>query len=354
MQQPLHGASRAGTAAPKFQIASESQTRRDQLQGLSVVIVICTHNRPALLERCLDSIAALETRPTRVLIVDNAPETDETRTIAARHGADYLLAPKKGLSRARNCGARACSENIIAYADDDMVLHPRWLTHLLSAFEDSSVSGVTGPFLPLEARFESESQLAERLSHMPLGSRCFSVDRSQPDWFERAHFGGVGDGNFAIRRSVLDQWSGFAERLGRGVPLDHGEDHFAFFELIERDNKFVYAPMAIVFHPEIQWTAQSRAAFRAQVVAYILFVSLTRPRYAMRMALYVAGGLLGVRRRWRNPSGARRKLASQRLPSIAMLREAVRILWQSFREARQEKQEMEGQSAPISIKSSEM
>jgi GT2 family glycosyltransferase len=235
-----------------------------------------------------------------------------------------------------------------------MVLHPLWLTHLLSAFEDSSVSGVTGPFLPLEAKSESASQLAERLSSMPLGLRGFSVDRSQPDWFERAHFGGLGDGNFAIRRSVLDQWSGFDERLGRGVPLDHGEDHFAFFELIERDNKFVYAPMAIVFHPETQWTPQSRAAFQAQVVAYILFVSLMRPRHAMRMALYIAGGIFGVRRRWRNQSGTRLKPASRRLPSIGMLRDAIRILWQSLREAHQEKQEMEGQSAPISIRSSKM
>jgi hypothetical protein len=189
---------------------------------------------------------------------------------------------------------------------------------------------------------------------MPLGSRCFSVDHSQPNWFERAHFGGLGDGNFAIRRSVLDRWPGFDERLGRGVPLDHGEDHFAFFELIERDNKFVYAPMAIVFHPEVQWTAQLRAAFQAQVVAYILFVSLIRPRYAMRMALYVAGGLFGVRRRWRNQSGARLNPARRRLPSIGILRDAIRILRQCLRQAHQERQEIGGRAASISSETSEM
>jgi hypothetical protein len=52
------------------------------------------------------------------------------------------------------------------------------------------------------------------------------VDRQTPAWFERANFGGIGDGgNMAFRRYAFAVWPGFDVRLGRGALLHGGEEH---------------------------------------------------------------------------------------------------------------------------------
>ena len=63
------------------------------------------------------------------------------------------------------------------------------------------------------------------------------VDRAAPEWFERANFGGIGDGNMALRRAVFASWPGFEEGIGRGMPVCGGEEHYAFFALIERGHR---------------------------------------------------------------------------------------------------------------------
>ena len=67
-------------------------------------------------------------------------------------------------------------------------------------------------------------------------------DRETPFWFERANFGGIGDGgNMAFRRCVFDIWPGFDERLGRGAVIDGGEEHYAFFSLLDRGYRIARA-----------------------------------------------------------------------------------------------------------------
>src|SRR5689334_17860425 len=109
-------------------------------QAVKVAIVVCTHNRPFALERCLRSIAQLDCSALSVIVVDSAPNTREAQEITSRYGADYVISTLKGLSRARNIGSRATDAEIIAYLDDDMVPHPRWLSSLLAEFRDDSVT----------------------------------------------------------------------------------------------------------------------------------------------------------------------------------------------------------------------
>lgn len=267
--------------------------------------MICTRNRPLLLERCLQALQQIDYPDFSVAVVDSAPISCEAKILAARHNANYQVSQVKGLSRARNTGTHAASSDIVAYLDDDMVPHSGWLRSLLKEFTDENIKVVTGPVLPLELGSSSEAELQLALETSPWGPQRFQIDRSCPHWFERANFGGIGDGNFALRRNVVGLFLGFDERLGRGEIISSGEEHYAFFTLLKMGFGISYAPEAIVFHPSPPITAKYRRKNVAETVAYGAFLASRHPSHLWRIGKYFAGGLLGRRQSWRGWSKQR-------------------------------------------------
>ena len=111
-------------------------------------------------------------------MVDNAPSDDRSREVAPRWGVRYVTEPVRGLSRARNRGARSCETEIVAYIDDDAVAEPDWLTMLVRDFEDPSSSGSNRLDSPMQGSIETwllqreqaipyRSERGQRRSHRP-------------------------------------------------------------------------------------------------------------------------------------------------------------------------------------------
>src|SRR5215218_9342350 len=68
----------------------------------SITVAVCTKDRPALLDRCLESIAraivaAGDDADVDVLVVDNASTDDETRRVAEARGARVVREDVPGL-----------------------------------------------------------------------------------------------------------------------------------------------------------------------------------------------------------------------------------------------------------------
>src|ERR1039458_4584347 len=103
---------------------------------LTVTIVVCTRNRPALLRKCLEGIAQMERAPDEVLVVDNTSGDEETEGVARGFDAPYTLEPVPGASRARNRGLAESQSEIVAYLDDDATPDVHWLGKLLEAFKE--------------------------------------------------------------------------------------------------------------------------------------------------------------------------------------------------------------------------
>src|SRR5262249_22419649 len=116
----------------------------------TIAVVICTHNRPGALGRCLEQLRLVDNPGFSVVVVDSAPNSSDAKLLAHSYGAQYELSPTKGLSRARNVGTRATNANIVVYLDDDMVPHRRWLASLVAEFTQNDLVAATGPVLPLE------------------------------------------------------------------------------------------------------------------------------------------------------------------------------------------------------------
>ena len=269
----------------------------------SCSVVICTRNRPEELNRCLKAVMCMEYPSFDVLVVDNAPEDDRALEVAARWGARYCVEPVIGLSRARNRGAHECRSEIVAYLDDDSVPEPGWLSALVPEFENPHVMVVTGHIGPLHLDTEAE-RLSAAFGECDIGGHvCRILDRRSRDWFDIASFGGIGNGgNMAFRRSAFDIWPGFDERLGKGSVLDGGEEHYAFFSLIDRGYRIVYTPHAVVRHPYPRTMTHLRTKYLkglSAATAYMTFLIFEEHRYRFATMRYVAQGLIGTQRPWR-------------------------------------------------------
>lgn len=275
---------------------------------LTASIVICTRNRPHNLERCLRSLSRQTQAPDEVIVVENVSDDQSARRSAVRWGARYLREPAPGLSRARNLGARASQAELVAFLDDDCEPQPDWLGALTAEFQNSTVMAVTGRIQPLSLETEVERACVAAGGQGPQLSTRLAVDRSTRDWFEIVNFGGIGTGNnMAFRRSLFDRWPGFDERLGRGAPISGGEEAYAFFQVAERGYKIVHTPAAVVQHPcprSLQELRSRQLADFSNATAFMALLFFENPRYRIRLLKYAVGGVVGVRRRWRNNAGA--------------------------------------------------
>jgi glycosyltransferase involved in cell wall biosynthesis len=94
--------------------------------------IVPTHEREALLGRCLDAIARLEQPQDEleVIVVDDGGTRPLDDVVAARRDRIHLRLhrqPNSGPAAARNAGAAQARGEVLAFVDDDIALSPGWL-----------------------------------------------------------------------------------------------------------------------------------------------------------------------------------------------------------------------------------
>ena len=266
-------------------------------------IVICTRDRPDDLERCLASLGSQSRQPDEVIVVDNASRDDRTRMVAAAAGVTYIREDRPGLDFARNAGARAARHAIVAYTDDDVVLHPLWLERLVDAFDDADVMAVTGLVLPAELETEAQ-QIFER--HWSFG-RGYPAHRLRPRLF-RTHprQSAVPHGRSAPAqawRSGLRRSSASAISMSVSTPAQRGcsGDSEFWYRLLAAGWRCRYEPTSVAYHYHRRTVEalarQIRAYMRGHVTALFIQYERTRERGNLRriwrvMPRYYAGRTL--------------------------------------------------------------
>jgi glycosyltransferase involved in cell wall biosynthesis len=238
-----------------------TRAESENLNGLTVSVVVCTRHRAAKLRECLAGVRRLSPAPADVLVVDNSAGDEGTRQAAAEAGARYTVEPIAGLSRARNKGMAECTSEIVAYLDDDAIPDVRWLEYLIEPFAASNVGAVTGRVRTPDSR---PTAAAENESRM--------VSNQDEHWFEIATFGGLGLGsNMALRRSACPAGSLFDERLGRGAPFQIAEESYAFAVILSRGYRAAYTARAIVDHPPMRRGSLEQEARNSLTYWLLLF-----------------------------------------------------------------------------------
>jgi GT2 family glycosyltransferase len=267
----------------------------------SCTVVICTRDRPAALEACLAAVHEVDYRDVDVLVVDNGRPESGVAAIAARWGARCARELRPGLSRARNRGAREARGDLVAYLDDDAVPERGWLIGLAREFADPDVMAVAGRIRPSRLETAAECLFEAAGGFTPNRGVRRQVDAATPGWFELTNFGGVGTGaNMAFRRCAFDRWPGFDERLGVGAAIPSGEEHNAFFALVDLGYRVVYSPDAVVRHAYPQTLAELRERHVKTVAAsagYLMQLLADAPRHrrtAVAAALRMVWGRVAL------------------------------------------------------------
>jgi succinoglycan biosynthesis protein ExoM len=121
----------------------------------SVLIGVCTAQRPKMLKACLDSLAAQivpEHVSLRAVVVDNEAEPNNRAAVEAQAARfpfplAYEHEPRRGIPFARNRvldHALAMNAEWIAFIDDDEIAKLDWLAQLVSATEKYCCDVVQG------------------------------------------------------------------------------------------------------------------------------------------------------------------------------------------------------------------
>jgi glucosyl-dolichyl phosphate glucuronosyltransferase len=262
-------------------------------------VIVCTHNRPGDLTRCLAALAACED-PVEVLVVDSASQPDCHDVVeqwrSELPGLRYVREDEPGLSRARNRGLREATAGIVAFLDDDAAPRAGWARSLVAAFQGDPRIGCVGG--ACTAAFHDGAERPAWLSEQLLqfagitrfGSRAREA-RSSAEY----PFGA----NIAFLVEALPERDPFAEQLGRhGRTLLSGEELALVEEIRAAGWKIWLEPGAVVehtVHPErcesryywrrLWWAGVSRARATETAVALGLRLLVAAP---IRLGLYLA------------------------------------------------------------------
>jgi GT2 family glycosyltransferase len=244
--------------APERNAAGTLCCRRASAAGADpapfISVVVATRERPDLLASCLDALGDIDYSHYEIIVVDNAPVTEETeRLVEKRYPyVRYVRNDHRGLAAAHNAGLVAAKGRIVAFTDDDVIVDRRWLAEVANAFtEHEGVACVTGLILPTELRTPTQV-LLEAFGNFGKGfqQRLTDLGKYRPDdpLFPFT-VGRLGSGaNMAFDAEILRDLGGFDPAIGAGTVARGGDDLAAFFAVITAGYLLVYQPSALVWH----------------------------------------------------------------------------------------------------------
>ena len=168
----------------------------------TVSVVIPVYNGSAYLDEAIDSVFA-QTYPNVELVVVDDGSTDESGTVAMRHGSDLIYARQErvGNGAARNEGARLSSGGWLSFLDADDRWLPEKLTREAGALmADGGLDGV-------------RSRLREFVSP-ELDERGRASLRAPLEGAPSLYYFGT------LRRGAFEKLGGFTSEVQLGVGVD--------------------------------------------------------------------------------------------------------------------------------------
>jgi GT2 family glycosyltransferase len=199
-----------------------------------ISVVIATHERPALIARCLRALEAQVLPPTEVIVIDDASRDDTPallREWVRRHSTNIRverLEVNGGPARARNRGIALARGEWVAFTDDDCEPEPDWLAALATRASEvlPTVAGIGGRVLPAAPGLIADYMTVHRILEPPPS--CSYLVTS----------------NCIYRRRVLLDVGGFNE----DVRTPGGEDPGLSFVVRQAGHSLGFCPEAIVRH----------------------------------------------------------------------------------------------------------
>lgn len=317
-----------GIAAPETPPCLEAR-RRFLDHAPSATVVVATRDRPGSLAVALDSLLALRYPHFEIVVVDSAPTTDGAFEVVRERRQSgvpvrYVRAARPGLAVAHNHGLDEAGGTIVAFADDDVVVDPNWLTELAHALTSCPHAAcATGLILPAELETPAQVWL-ERYARLNKGFERRVHDLGEhrlPGPLYPYTTGLLGSGaSMAFEAAALRALGGFDPATGAGTPARGGDDLLAFFRVLRAGHAVVYEPAAILWHAyrrDVRGLSRQMFGYGAGLTAYLAGTVAERPSTLLDLLRRAPRGLaygLGPSRAQRSEAPFERALIrSERL-----------------------------------------
>ncbi len=201
----------------------------------SVSVIIVTRDRHEAAEKAVSSVLQVDYELGKLEIVV-IEETDKPRPIAGDRVC-YVAIPMRnlGLGFARNQGVEHAGGEVLAFTDDDCLVHRDWLRELVRPLLGEGVAATAGAVLVPECGPVGE---CENILGFPGGGVKF-VEEAQGKIIPRATFSTC---NCAVYGWAVEEVGGFRE-----FNKSSGEDELLSRQISVR-HQMLYTPHAIVWH----------------------------------------------------------------------------------------------------------
>jgi glycosyltransferase involved in cell wall biosynthesis len=219
---------------------------------LPTSVIVCTYNRAQFLRDTIRQLLEQDYRADlfEIIVVDNG-STDQTRQVVQSFFSPrgiplrYIKETRRGVTFARNRGAKEAHYPYLAYLDDDCSVGSDWLSQLLSGFAiDERVSIVGGLVEPEYDGQQVPNWLGPK-SERWLGR--YSYPGSQPRLINEAAY--VCEGNMAITRQAWETVGGFLGIDQFNSPHVAAQEIVYFLERTRRlGRQLAFVPNAVARH----------------------------------------------------------------------------------------------------------
>jgi glycosyltransferase involved in cell wall biosynthesis len=221
---------------------------------MDVSVIICTWNRSKMLAVALTSLEACIVPPAvewEVLVVDNN-STDDTRSICESFVEKkpgrfrYLFEAKQGKTFALNAGIQHARGEILALTDDDVTVDPLWVAQVYEMFQRYDCAAVGGRIIPVwKCEKPSWIEFDGPFRHPAYGG-IVNFDKGDAPCLLTATAVGA---NMGLRRTIFEKYGAYRTDLNSTKDLLRGEDTEYCLRLLHAEERLMYAPQAIVYHP---------------------------------------------------------------------------------------------------------
>ena len=216
---------RLGVLEAQSQVAAVmAWVQRAQLAQTPLISVIMpTRDRAERLSRAIESVRAQTYENWELVLVDDG-SVDATAEIIGALEDDRIRGLRLdgvGVTRARNAALDVAEGEVIAYLDDDNVMHAEWLRTVAWAFETNPEADVVyGAFIVdnYSRVTKMGAEILPQLVFRPF-DRARLPSENPADMSVLAHRAGLAEARFNERLRMYGDWELFARLVRHRVPF---------------------------------------------------------------------------------------------------------------------------------------
>jgi len=202
-----------------------------------VSIIVPAYNCRSTIEKCVESLKALDYPNYEILIMDDGSTDGTGEYLDTVEDIRVMHLENGGPGRARNIGLSHARGEYVAFTDADCVVDPGWLRALMQGFQMDEVVGVGGD----QQSPADETRFGKRVNGFlkAVGFVAAYMKRDGGSYRRVTHNPTC---NVAYKKAAVKEVGGFNEALwpGEDVELDYC--------LSRKGYRFLYTPDAVVYH----------------------------------------------------------------------------------------------------------